>query len=218
VIETAPVIRRYEPRDRAAVRTICCDTADGGEAVEHFFPDREVFADLVTRYYTDYEACSSWVAESDGQIAGYLNGCLDTRRFERTMALRVLPRLMANILVRGTLWRPQARRCIALNGPLWMQRGKKNPADAARYPAHLHVNLESAFRARHAGTALVETFLSHLQSANIPGVHVNVREDNEPARAFFERFGFVAVSRHPFLRMPTRPDAILHSILYGKSL
>jgi hypothetical protein len=49
------VIRPSEQRDREAVREICCDTADGGERVESFFPDREVFADLLTLYYTDYE-------------------------------------------------------------------------------------------------------------------------------------------------------------------
>src|SRR3989442_159990 len=46
-------VRLYEPRDRAAVREICCDTADSGEPVETFFPDREGFADVLTRYYTD---------------------------------------------------------------------------------------------------------------------------------------------------------------------
>jgi ribosomal protein S18 acetylase RimI-like enzyme len=217
VTGTILVIRRYEPGDRAALRTICCDTADAGGPVEHFFPDREVFADLVARYYTDFEPTSSWVAECDGQIAGYLNGCLATRRFARVMALRVLPRLMANILVRGTLRQPQARRFVALNGPLWMRPGHKL-ADEKPYPAHFHVNLEPAFRARHAGAALVETFLSHLQSANIPGVHVNVREDNARGRAFFEHFGFGAISRHPFMRTPSRPDDVLHSILYGKRL
>ena len=214
---TAPVIRRYQSGDRAAVRTICCDTAGCGEPVEHFFPDREVFADLVARYYTDYEPTSSWVADCGGQVAGYLNGCLDTQRFTRVMALRVLPRLMAKALVRGILLRPQARRFVALNGPLWMHPDHKM-ANEKPYPAHFHVNLNPAFRARHAGTALVETFLSYLHDANIPGVHINVREDNVRGRAFFEHFGFVAVARYPFMRMPSRPEVVLYSVLYGKRL
>lgn len=209
-------IRRYEPRDRAAVRTICCDTADTGGPVERFFPDREIFADLVSRYYTDCEPGSSWVAECAGQIAGYLNGCLDTHRFARTMAIRILPRLLARALVRGTLLRPQARRFIALNAPLWIH--PKTASDENLYPAHFHINLEPAFRAHHAGTALVETFLSHLKDAHIPGVHVHVREDNARARTFFERFGFVAMARQPFMRMPEQPGVVLHSIQYGKRL
>jgi ribosomal protein S18 acetylase RimI-like enzyme len=213
---STPGIRRYELRDRTAVRTLCCDTADGGGPVEHFFPDREVFADLVCRYYTDYEPASSWVAEDGGQIAGYLNGCLDTHRFERTMALRVLPRLIAKVLLRGTLLRAQTRRFIALNVPLWMRRTTTDPAERSPYPAHFHINLAPAFRARHVGAELVEPFLARLQGANIPGVHVNVREDNARARAFFERLGFVALARHPFMRMPDQPDVVLHSIRYGK--
>lgn len=214
----APVVRRYEPRDRAAVRTICCDTADCGGPVEHFFPDREVFADLLVRYYTDYEPASSWVVEGRRQIAGYLTGCTDTRRFGRTMVRRILPQLLAKVLIRGTLLRGPARRFIALNGVLWLRRGATNPADTARYPAHFHVNLEPAFRAHHAGTALVDSFLTYLRSEHVPGVHVNVREDNARGRAFFGRIGFTAVSRHPTMRMSARPDEVLHSIRYGMRL
>ena len=214
----APLIRPYESRDREAVRTLCCDTADAGKSVEHFFPDREIFADLVTRYYTDVEPSSSWVAECDGHLAGYLNGCLNTRAFERTMALRILPRLAAKAIFRGTLFRTQARRFLALNIPLWMHPGKPDPTETQRYPAHFHINLAPAHRARHVGSALVETFLTHLQRASIPGVHANVREDNIRARAFFEHHGFTALSRHPFLRMPAHPDTLLHSIRYGKTL
>ena len=214
----APLVRPYEPRDREAVRTLCCDTADGGNPVEAFFPDREIFADLVTRYYTDREPAFSWVAECDGRIAGYLNGCLNTRRFERTMALRILPRLAAKAILRGTLLRAQARHFLALNLPLWMHPAQNDPTETERYPAHFHINLAPAFRARHVGASLVQTFLFHLQRAHLPGVHANVREDNARARAFFEHLGFTALSRHPFLRMPKQPDTLLHSIRYGKTL
>ena len=74
------LIRVYRPDDRDAVRTVACDTADRGEPVEGFFRDREVFADLLTRYYTDWEPQSLWVAEAEGRVIGYLTGCLDTRR------------------------------------------------------------------------------------------------------------------------------------------
>ena len=66
-------IRLYESRDRAAVRRICCETADNGGPVEGFFRDRELVADLVTRYYTDFEPESCWVAE----VAGAMSACSD---------------------------------------------------------------------------------------------------------------------------------------------
>ncbi len=214
----SPLIRPYEPRDRAAVRTLCCNTADAGNPVEHFFPDREIFADLVTRYYTDVEPFSSWVTECDGHIAGYLNGCLNTHAFERTMALRILPRLATKSIFRGTLFRAQTHSFLAMNIPLWMHPPPPDPTEIQRYPAHFHINIAPAHRARHIGAALVETFLTHLQQLHIPGVHANVREDNTRARAFFEHHGFTALSRHPFLRMPAHPDTLLYSIRYGKIL
>ena len=211
-------IRSYELRDRPSLRALCCDTADAGNPIDPFFPDREIFADLLTRHYTDFEPSCSWIAECDGHFAGYLNGCLDTRAFGRNMALRILPRLAAKAICRGTLWHSPARTFLALNLPLWIRPAKSDPSETARYPAHFHINLAPAFRARHAGSALVQPFLTRLQQLRIPGVHANVREDNAPARAFFEHLGFTPLSRHPFMRLPAHPETLLYSIRYGKSL
>ena len=98
------IVRRYEPRDRAAVREICCDTADAGAPVERFFPDREVFADVLSRYYTDFAPATTWVAEQDGRVVGYLTGCLDTRRFLQTTAIRIVPAALLKALLHGSLW------------------------------------------------------------------------------------------------------------------
>ena len=62
------IIRQFLPKDREALRTICCDTADMGEPIEHFFPERESAADLLTAYYTDFEPESTFVAELDEKI------------------------------------------------------------------------------------------------------------------------------------------------------
>ena len=195
-------IRPYVPADRAAVRTLSCDTADGGAPVERFFPDREVVADLLTRYYTDHEPAATWVAAAGGQVAGYLTGCLDTNRFNRLMVRRILPGIAAKALWRGTLLRPQAFRFIVLNLPLWLRQAGPPAVDPGRYPAHFHINLAPAFRARGTGAALVAVFLERLRQAGVPGVQVSVREDNARGRAFFERLGFSVAARHPFMRRP----------------
>lgn len=213
-----PFIRRYAPEDRTAVRSLCCETADSGKPVERFFSDREVFADLVTRYYTDVEPGSSWILEERGRVIGYLNGCRDTRRFARIMAIRILPRLLLKSVRRGTWLQSRARRFVALNAPLWWRPQPENRRDYHTYPAHFHVNLAANGRARGTGTAMVAMFLSDLQGENIPGVHVNVREDNLRARAFFKKLGFSPISRHPVLCRPDQPDHVFHSIRYGKRL
>jgi len=73
------IIRPYLPADRDAVRQICCDTGFSGDPIDPLFSDRDVFADFFTRYYTDWEPESAWVAESNGHVVGYLIGCIHYR-------------------------------------------------------------------------------------------------------------------------------------------
>lgn len=85
------VIRPYRASDRAAIRQICNETADRGEPIEGLFGDRELVADLVTKYYTDAESQTSWMAEMEGQVVGYLTGALDTRVYHRALRWRIVP-------------------------------------------------------------------------------------------------------------------------------
>src|SRR3954471_22667352 len=67
-------IRSYGASDRTAVRELCCATGFLGHPIDPVFEDRELFADFLTTYYTDYEPESSFVLEVDGEIRGYLLG------------------------------------------------------------------------------------------------------------------------------------------------
>lgn len=197
-------IRRYQARDRAAVREIACDTADSGQPVERFFPDREVFADVLTRYYTDIAPEATWVAEHDGQVVGYLTGCLDTRRFIRTMAWRIVPPAFLKALSHGTLW----HRFIRENLHLPARGGFERRQLFADYPAHLHLNLRSDCRHRGIGRQLLEQFL---RQAPVAGVHAGVSETNAAGRQFFEKSGFTELGREPRWGGG-------QTILYGKRL
>jgi ribosomal protein S18 acetylase RimI-like enzyme len=207
-------IRPYEPRDRGAVRTICCDTADRGEPVENFFPDREVFGDLLTRYYTDYEPESSWVGECEGEVVGYLTGCLDTRRFIRVMAFGVAPCLLIKAIRREVLKYPQSKEFIRSNVRLWF-RGPKKSVNLDDYPSHLHINLKPGFRSKGLGGELIKRFLDQAKAAGSRGVHANVREDSVRARKFFEGLGFQAGGRHPVM---ARAGEILYAVTYCRKL
>lgn len=48
-------IRPYEQRDYEVVRRICCDTGFFGMPIDTVFKDRELFAELITAPYLDYE-------------------------------------------------------------------------------------------------------------------------------------------------------------------
>lgn len=212
-----PVIRPFAASDRAAVRRIACDTADCGKPVEGFFPDREIFADLITRYYTDFEPASCWVGEAEGNVVGYITGCLDTARQELLTRTRVFPGVLLKALLRGAWLRPQAIRFVCLNWGVWRAHRHDPPLDIARYPAHLHVNLAPGFRGHGLGRRLVETFLDAARKRGAPGVHASVREDNAKGRAFFERIGFEQVSRHPVVRLEMGGN-VLYGVVYGLKL
>lgn len=138
---TPLTIRPYRESDRESVRRICCNTADKGDPVERFFRDREVFADLVIRYYTDEEPGSTWVAESGGQVAGYLTGCLDTRRYWRAVRLRIIPAALARALARGTFLHRETGRLFLKGVRAFLRGDLRRRVDLARYPAHLHINI-----------------------------------------------------------------------------
>jgi GNAT superfamily N-acetyltransferase len=58
-----------------------------------------------------------------------------------------------------------------------------------RFPAHLHINLASAFRGRGIGAELVEAFAKVAARAGAPGMHVVTGRGMRNVR-FYERLGF----------------------------
>ena len=153
-------IRPYRPGDRGAVRRVACETADAGRPVERFFGDRELAADLLTRYYTDWEPGSLAVAEHGERVVGYLAGCLDTRRCRRVVARRLAPRIAARAACRGIFWSRDAWRLAGAALGAWRRGRRGERVSLEAYPAHLHVNLLEGSRGQGLGRALVERFLA----------------------------------------------------------
>jgi len=199
------LVRPYRSSDRFAVRRICGDTADRGAPVENFFPDRELVADLITAYYTDYEPERTWIAECDGQTVGYLTGGLDLSRWWRVTLRQIAPSAMARSVGRGVLWKAQTWRFLWTALRMW----RRHPSvSLEKYPAHVHVNVRAEFRGHQVGWQLMTLFLEQVKSSGLSGVHANVRADNAGGRRFFERMGF----------LPLHEDGNAETIIYGKPL
>jgi len=212
------IIRTYESRDRQMMRQIACDTADMGEPVKNFFGDREVVADLLTRYYTDYEARSLWVAEHEGKVIGYLTGCLDTRRYFRVMAWRLVPRIGIKAVIRGVFLRQDTWRLFwAAIRTGWIG-GFKRHIPLHKYRGHLHVNIERGFRSQNVGKNLVERFIEQVKAAGLAGIYLAVREDNVRGRKFFEDFGFVELSRYPTVYAKSGVHKTVYALVFGKEI
>ena len=217
-METVAQIRPYEPRDRAGLRQICCDTADAGQPVERFFPDREVVADLLTNYYTEREPQSVFVADKNGEVVGYLTGCVDTKWFVWVMTRRIVPAVLIKALFRGTLWHRQTIKLLRANLSLWLKNGYRSRTTLDEHPAHLHVNMRQGFRGQHLGQRLVEAFCERARAAGVRGVHAGVSAENLRACHFFEELGFVELHREPRSHSMDGSGRLLYTIIYGKKL
>ena len=206
-----PVIRPYALPDRAAVRAICCDTAFLGEPIDRFFDDRELVADAVARYYTDYEPGNSFVVASDDRVAGYFLGCLDTRQYQQVMNRRILPLVLLKGLARGALWRRGTRRPIFRLIRDIVAGKTKFPAPDPQFPAHLHINLLDAFRGQGLGQELMACGLEHFRAEGAPGVHLQTIKENVRAVRFFTSCGFEPAGEFPapFWPEEVRPLTVL---------
>ena len=209
------LIRPYTRRDRAIIRQLSCETADRGEPVERFFPDREVVADLLTNYYLEREPRSVWVAEREGRVVGYVTGCLNSRRYRWAMMWRILPGVFLTAVRRRSLWTRPTWIVMRAGVQSLSLGGFSRHVPFNRYPAHLHVNIQQGFRGQHVGRQLVEQFLHHVRAAGLHGVHVGVSEDNPRACRFFEQMGFVILSRHPIMRPSFTGGQRTSTVMYG---
>ena len=130
------VIRPYRPADRAAVRRLCCETGYLGKAIDPVFEDRELFADYLTKFYTDREPESTFVLEHDGELKGYLMG-------SRRPFLQQFYNFFHNLslFARGTFRYPRYNKASkAFVRWILLNAWREVPAAPRRMP-HFHFNL-----------------------------------------------------------------------------
>lgn len=200
--ESNVVIRRYRPSDRAAVRRLCCETGYLGKAIDPVFEDRELFADYLTSFYTDWEPESTFLVEQDGEVKGYLMG-------SRRPVLQQVYNFFFNfgLLARGAIRYPKYNeaskafvRWILLNA--W----REVPAAPRRLP-HFHFNMLPEVQNFGRARELLVQFLNHLRAHGEKKVfgQVVTFEDRRGAKVF-ERFGFQVVEKKEITKYRAHRD------------
>ncbi|NQT93183.1 MAG: hypothetical protein HQ559_10515 [Lentisphaerae bacterium] len=146
-------VRPYNPGDREAVRHICCETGFMGNPVDPVFTDRDVFADFLTRYYTDWEPESTLIAEADGKVVGYLTGCARYGLHSFAQAVIIAAIVLPKVLLRILAFRYGRENLQYLR---WVLRSgsSETPRKPAR-SAHFHINLLPAWRDGKAARRLI---------------------------------------------------------------
>jgi GNAT superfamily N-acetyltransferase len=209
-------IRPYEPRDRRAVRFISLSTAMMGEPAARFVDGDEVLADLLTRYHTDLEPQSSFVAEKDGEVIGYLIGALDTAQADRLSFFRTFWPTFFKALFTGFFLKTKNWRLFQQVIPFAFCGGYNMPDFSREYPATLHINILNGHRSMGIGAALMNAYLELLSEKKVKGLRMATM--SEKAGEFFARSGFQLLfqGRRPYFRHLIGQDVPL--LVYGKRM
>jgi ribosomal protein S18 acetylase RimI-like enzyme len=190
-------VRFYQPTDRQDVFRIGADTAFFGAPIEAYMEDRNVFLDAFYAYYTDLEPERILVAcGDDGEVVGFLTGCVNTTLYEQNLMRVIMPKLIGNLL-RGKYH--FGKRSLRYFGGLLggLLRREYTHIDLISYPAHLHINVDLAWRGKGLGQQLMETYLEQLREVGVPGVHLETTSLNETACRLYARMGFRLLDARP---------------------
>jgi hypothetical protein len=185
--------RFFRKEDREAVRRICADTGFLGSPIDPVFQDRELFADYLTRYYTDFEPESTLVCERQGQVLGYLTGC---RRPLRRFLFHCLynPVLFFRALVRCWAWPYNAATRRYLRWVLC--QGWREVPYAPKGVPHFHINLLPLARNVASTRMLIDTFLEYLSRCGDRAVYGQVVTwGDRRSEKLFLRYGFRVLDR-----------------------
>lgn len=206
----------FESKHRPEVRRIACDTALLGDPLDSCFDDREILADVLTLYFTDYEKDGCFVAVKGTDVIGYVMGTRDAANMRRVFKTRIVPRIVAKTVIRGTLFRQNALRFFFHVATGYFRGEFSSPGLAHEYPATLHVNVDRKFRGKDTGRRLMESCLEFLRHEKVAGAHVSTM--SEDAKRFFEKLGFAVLfeGKRSYLRYCLRKDLPL--FVLGKRL
>lgn len=180
---SAILIRPIAARDQdpeglewSRVQEICCRTARSGESIsEERWP---FFGELWVDPYRRFIPSWTFVAEVDGEIAGYITGCPDTMGFEHKRRFVFNSFLLCKIYLskkfsknidtkrftKRALGREKDPNLLFSRETLKMIRDD--------YPAHLHVNVLTQFRKEGLGARLVVRLFEELKKQKISGLHL----------------------------------------------
>ena len=211
IIVLKPKIRQYRDKDRDEIRTIAAATASGYPRA-----DLQLVADLLTEYYVNYEPENTLIAETSGDVVGYLSGCVNTGKCRKVKGTIIIPRAITRAIIRGEVgWREikylGSFIRVTIRGGI-----RNNPPPG--YPAHFHINVKDGFRGKGIGSELVTSFLDLLSGTGVEGVHVRVRQSDMKTIRFFKSFGFMRKKSYPIVIYGPDGFKTSRSIIYTKRL
>ncbi len=186
------MIRTYTPADRDALVDLFTRAgADSptGELWRHPASERMVYLDP----YIDACPDTLFLAETGGELVGYLTGCPDSALLASEDERITRAIIRHKVMLRPTSMPFFARSVVDVVGARLRggQVASGEPVDA-RWPAHLHINLVPQARGTGAAHELMTSWQDWLVRSGAPGCHLQTLVENTRATRFFSTSGFVA--------------------------
>jgi ribosomal protein S18 acetylase RimI-like enzyme len=133
----------------------------------------------------EFEPELAFVAELDGEPAGYVIAAGNTRAFVDRYRSEWLPGFAAKY---HHVDPPTSLEQEFVHMGYTPERMLIPEVD--EYPAHLHIDLLPELQGQGIGRLLIDTLRSALAERGVSGVHLTMDPANTGARAFYDRLGF----------------------------
>lgn len=188
---TAPFVRSYRAADLAAVYDICVRTADAGGDARGQYASDLLMGDIFAAPYVTLEPEHAHVVDDGtGQAVGYVVGTADTAAFVRRYREEWIPASTARCPLPADP--PVTADDVML--ALHHRPERMLVPELADHPAHLHIDLLPDWQGKGWGRRLMSAFVDGLRAAGVPRLHLGMVSTNAPARAFYDRLGFVELA------------------------
>ncbi|WP_371494296.1 GNAT family N-acetyltransferase [Kitasatospora sp. NBC_00374] len=182
-----PTVRPYRPSDRDAVYDICVRTGHQGGDARGLYPDPLLLPTVFAGPYLRLDPELAFVLDDGERAVGYVLGTADTAAFVRAFRDTWLPEVTAHHPAPAAA--PVTPTEVVVD--LLHRPERMLLPELADHPAHLHIDLLPEHRRQGHGRRLMDTLLAALAERGAPGVHLGMVTGNTPARAFYDRLGFL---------------------------
>ena len=211
------LIRPFKQSDAEGIYDLCCETGFLGEPVDPLFCDRELFADLFTRPYLEYEPEWGLVAEANQRVVGYLLGSVSSyfAWLQLWAGFQTTSKMVLRLATGRYDRHPRSRRFVK-----WLlTSGLREQPSHPRNAAHLHFDIEAPYRGRGIAHQMWNTFEQKLRQAGINRCYgAFFSHSKRRPESVYARYGFKIFDRRRTTLFQPEISEIVEVVCVSKDL
>lgn len=186
-------IRPFRSADLDACYAISLATGLAGSDASHLYRDPRMMGHIYIAPYALLAPDLTFVVEDGVGVAGFVAGIVDTVAWEMRLERDWWPPLRRQYADPAGI--PPDRQTADQRRAFMIHHPAATPVEvAARYPAHLHLNLLPRLQRRGVGPLLLKTWLAAARGCGAGSFHVGVNRMNTGAMRFWAKRGFAALA------------------------